>query len=132
MTLDECINRLRNFPQKVGNIAVETMKAEVPSDTGGVHVGDRNYSTGNLRDSIKASYPNIETTVVGTDVEYANIVVTGRKTVTPNPPKKRLKWYDPVWGGKDGFVYARKSKQVAKNPFDQRTVDKLNAMTFEL
>lgn len=136
LDLDYVITRLKNMPRIVGEKAVEIMKEEVPSENGGVHVGDNNYSTGRLRDSIRAIYPSDETILIVTDAPYANIVLSGRKEVFPKHRTKSggqgwLHW-DNMGYGKHGDVFARHSKAVPPNRFDERTVDRINAWVDDL
>ena len=136
LDLDYVITRLKNMPQIVGEKAVEIMKEEVPSEHGGVHVGDNNYSTGRLRDSIRAIYPSSETILIVSDAPYANIVVSGRKEVFPKHRTRSGKqgWlhWDNMGFGKHGDVFARHSKAVKPNPFDARTVERINAWVSDL
>lgn len=136
--LDWLITKLNAFPEKVGEVAVKVMKEEVPSPHGGVHVGDRNYSTGRLQESIHASYPRKGLILITSDAPHAEIVLKGRKEVTPKHTTKSgkqgwLKWNDLGYGkvSQDG-VFARKSKAVPANDFATRTVEALEAMGFEL
>lgn len=105
MTIDECIQRIEQFPNKIAKRGEDIMRQEVP-------VGKTGKLRANVTSTASPSFVHIYTQTF-----YAGFVRFGRGEVRP-VEKKALWWEDlshPV--GR-----ARKSDA---NPFNVRAADKL-------
>lgn len=121
LSINEAIALLDSLPQRIADEVIKIMKSEAPS------------KTGTLKASIDSDISDTNIFVGITDkevLEYAPIVISGRKEVRPKGKArggaKVLRWFD------GGPVFSMKSKAVAPNDFIERTKNRVQAMSFTL
>lgn len=128
MTLAGALKRLREFGPKTAQKIHKVMQNEVP-------IG----KTGDLKSSLYWKQISFDTFFIGTDMYYAKWVENGRGPVRP-VSAKALFYFDYKGGhksvhkwGTDGLgVMTKRVGPSKKNPFVDRTKQKVEKMTFTL